>query len=575
MAIFTFEEAVKKAGVKPNSVTSLGVLSPERQNIVNQKRTQALEAEAEAQRISSPFGQLKEFGKEVGEISGFTPTGRRIAAAIAPYTESEEDFSNMVEELVGGVTKERKMGTLGKTLKELGASKNLAEGVDIAADLPLISLGLSKNIAKALSGQAGKSSIETLKLLDKPLLEFLPDKVRAALKTDITTPIKEKTGEFIEGTKDVLGGAVDKTKTTLFGRPKQVNNIDDVIKQVDEALKETKPADILTKTEEVTAKPNILQRWAGISPDIKNRIAGKQEKLKEYFDVAHARNNFDTLPTPLEHGAKQVDTAVTKMEGVLNDTGSDIGKFRKKVSTYKANIDNVNKVEGAFNNELSRLNLEIKNGVIRQKAGTIKRVNSDAEVKALNELYGELQIVKQSPDLQRLIDLRNLFDSKINFAKSTREVSSSLDPLSRNVRKQIADTAAEIVGKSEAGNLKKYADFIDAFNELKSYTDRKAGAEFLLKQVLSERGRSPREVIQTIKEITEIDLMDDAVMSSLTTDLIGNSRQKGVFRQEITKAGLDAQAALRGDTKGAVELMFSFLKKGLVNEEKQFLKAAK
>src|SRR3990167_8993044 len=154
---------------------------------VTQFRQEAQAKEAEFQRISSPTGQFKEFGKEIGEITGFSPTGRRIAAAIAPFTESEEDFANMVEELVGGVAKERKMGTLGKTLKELGASKNLAEGIDIAADLPLISLGLSKNIAKVLSKQAGKSSVETLKLLDKQLLEFLPDKVRAALKTDITT----------------------------------------------------------------------------------------------------------------------------------------------------------------------------------------------------------------------------------------------------------------------------------------------------------------------------------------------------------------------------------------------------
>ena len=81
--------------------------------------------------------------------------------------------------------------------------------------------------------------------------------------------------------------------------------------------------------------------------------------------------------------------------------------------------------------------------------------------------------------------------------------------------------------------------------------------------------------MRLIKEFTDIDLMDDAVMSSIATDLIGNSRQKGLFRQEITKAGLDAQAVLRGDPKGAIELMFSFLKKSAVNEEKQFLKAAK
>jgi len=369
----------------------------------------------------------------------------------------------------------------------------------------------------------------------------------------------------------LLSEAVNNAKTTLFGKAGDLSSIDDVVKKANEGLA---PSEVLKASEGASAKPSILEKWAGISPDIKNRIAGKQGKLKEYFDVAHARNNFDTLPTALEHGTKSVQSALTIMEKVLNDTGSQIGQFRKKVSTYKASIDDVNKIDAAFNNELSKLNLEVKNGTIKQKPGTVTRVNSDAEIKVLNDLFGELQTVKQSPSLEKLIDLRNLFDSRINFAKSSREVSSSLDPASRNIRKQIADTAATIVGKSEAGNLTKYSEFIDAYNELKSFTDRKAGAEFLLKQVLSEKGATSREIIQTIKDITGIDLMDDAVMASIATDLIGNSRQKSLFRQEITKAGLDTKAALTGDPVGAIRLMFNFLSKGLINEEKQFLKAA-
>lgn len=389
------------------------------------------------------------------------------------------------------------------------------------------------------------------------------------------TPVIAKAGEV-----------ADATKTTLFGRPRPLSNIEDVIRQADEATKSDfvtskttsqiglKPSQVLSATEQATAQPNILEKWAGVSPDIKNRIAGKQDKLKEYFDVAHARNNFDTAPTPLEYGVKSVDNAVTKMEGLLNDTGSQIGQFRNKVSTYKAKVDNVARIETSFSNQLSKLNLEIKGNVVKQKAGTIARVNSANEINVLNDLYKELQIIKQSPDLQRLIDFRNLFDSKINFAKSTRDVSSSLDPFSRAMRKEIADVSAQIVGKSEAANLAKYADFMDAYNNLRSFTDRKAGAEFLLKQVLSERGGTSRAIIQTIKDITGIDLMDDAVMSSIATDLIGNARQKGLFRQEITKAGLDAASLLTGNTSGAIGLMFNFLKKGLINEEKQFLKAA-
>ena len=578
MAIFTFDEAIKNAGIKSNQVKSLGMLplSPERQSILEQKKQQALTTEAEAQRIASPMGQAKEFVKSLGETLGITPIGRKTAGIVAPFVVPQTELPEVVEELAGGVSEPRKMGDIGKFAKQFGAGENLAEGIDIAADLPLISLGLSKSIAGTIGKQLPKYvGGPALNLLEKELSEFMPNILKKILETDISTPVKETIGDIT----GKVGDIAQKTKVTLFGRAKQANTIDDVIKQADETLKAeqitAKPSEIRAVAEAETAKPSIFQKWAGISSDIKNRISGKQEKLKEYFDVAHARNNFDTLPTPLEYGTKNVDKAVTSMEGTLNDTGSRIGKFRKKVATYEANIDQVNKVNNSFTNELNKLNLEIYRGAIRQIPGKVTRVGSEGEIKVLNDLYDDLLTVKENPNLEKLIDLRNQFDNKINFAKSAREVSSSLDSLSRTIRKQIADVAAGVVGKSEAGNLARYSDFMDALTQLKSFTDRKAGAEFLLKQVLSERGRTPREVMQTIKEFTGIDLMDDATMASIATDLIGNSRQKGLFRQEIIKAGLDAQAALRGDTSGAINLMFNFLKKRVVNEEKQFLKAAK
>jgi len=583
----SFNEFLKKAqgpkkDVQVVSSRPLGVDGKmiSQEQIIKQKQSEAESAKQYAEKQSSPIGFAKNIISSLAETSGITPTARRIGAASAPYVLPQEELPDVVEELAGGVkTEKRRMGDIGNFLENIGASKNVAEGVDIAADLPLISVGLSKAISNAITKQGIKTTPQLTKFLSKPLSEFLPKAVTKIAQTDVSTPIKNISKDVIDigsGFTDKIGNIAQKTKTTLFGKGKQINNIDDVIKQADESLKNiSKPSEIRAMTETVTAQPSLPQRWAGVTNDIKNRIAGKQEKLMEYFDVAHARNDFDTLPTPLEYGAKNVDSAVTKMEEVLNDTGSRIGRFRKKIGTYEAQIDKIAKVENSFLNELQKLNLEIRRGVIRQKPGTVTRVNSESEIKILNDLYDDLLTVKENPSLEKLIDIRNRFDSKINFEKSTREASSVLDGLSRSVRKQIADVSAEIVGKSEAGNLERYSDFMDGYNMLKSYTDRRAGAEFLLKQVLSERGRAPREVMQIIKEFTGIDLMDDAVMSSLATDLIGNSRQKGLFRQEITKAGLDAAAILKGDTKGAIDLMTNVLKKFVIDEEKQFLKAAK
>jgi hypothetical protein len=143
------------------------------------------------------------------------------------------------------------------------------------------------------------------------------------------------------------------------------------------------------------------------------------------------------------------------------------------------------------------------------------------------------------------------------------------------VRKSVADEAAKIVGKTEADKLKKYSEFMDAYGDIRSFTERKAGGEYLLRVVLSGRGREARQVIQTIKKHTGVDLMDDATMMMIATDVIGNSRQKNLFRQEITKAGLDVASLLRGDPSGAAALLADFVKNKALDEEKIFLQAAR
>ena len=486
----------------------------------------------------------------------------------------------------------RQLGAVTPDFIEDPIKKKAVESAKFILETPVNKLALQKIGEGAEMYKSWKNESLENETLGKNLEAFL--NVVSLLPIGAAgKPVVKAGEEIIKDTGNIIGGGIKSTfqkigsaaeqagikvgetvttgKESLFGRPRQINNIDDVIKEADHSLK---PSGVLTATEKATAKPSLVERFAGIRPDIKNRIAGKSEKLKEYFDVAHARNNFDTLPTPLEHGVKNVDNAVAKMEGVLNDTGSEIGKFRNQISTYQAPIDSVKGIEKAFVDQLGKLNLELKKGVVQKIPGTITKVSADSDIKIIQELFQELSTIKEAPNLERLIDFRMLFDNKINFAKSAREASSSLDPFSRAMRTRIAEVGAEIVGKEQAGNLAKYSNAIEAYNNLRSFTDRKAGAEFLLKQVLSERGGTSREIMQTIKEITGIDLMDDAVMASIATDLIGNPAQKGLFRQEISKAGLDTLGALRGDPNKAVELMFNFLRNKVVNREKVFLKAA-
>ena len=287
--------------------------------------------------------------------------------------------------------------------------------------------------------------------------------------------------------------------------------------------------------------PNMTfqERIIGLRPDVKKQIQGKPDKVAEYIDVAVARNLDANLPTPLEVGTENVNIAQRTLQDSLNDVGSEIGEFRAKASTLRAGTTQVDNIQSAIDSELGKLNLTIKDGNVSKQGGKVSKTAASGDVKALQEIVDEFKNVKQNPTLENIIDFRNLVGRKINFNKSTREASNSVDPFSKNVRKTIADEGATLVGKEQAGKLTEYSNLLDDLGELTSYTDRKAGAEFLLKRVLSERGGATRDMIKRIRERTGIDLLDDAVIAQLVTGQFGNAAQKGLFRQEIANAGGD------------------------------------
>lgn len=359
------------------------------------------------------------------------------------------------------------------------------------------------------------------------------------------------------GTRAVLGKLDDSIEqitkkipksNTLFKKveesiPEEIRITTDAnpIKTIEELIDkgETASAKIRRQAELEAPEMTFEERIIGLRPDVKKQIQGKPEKTAEYIDIANARNLDANLPTPLEVASENVNVSQRVLQDSLNDVGSEIGQFRAKASNLRANNTQINNIQSVIDKELSSLNLSVKKGNVVQKAGKVSKTAAAGDIKALQELVDEFKNVKQNPTLENIIDYRNLVGRKINFNKSIREASNSVDPFSKKVRKQIAEEGANLVGKEQAGKLTEYSNLLDDLAELTSYTDRKAGGEFLLKRVLSERGGATRDMIKRIRERTGIDLLDDAVMAQLATDQFGNAAQKGLFRQEITKAGGD------------------------------------
>ncbi len=558
----------------------------------------------------------KESGKSRAEVEQALSNYRNNVVP-TPVTVKKTGVSEAVEDIkqTGSNLKKTITDTFTKEEEALQATVDNKQGVvrGFAQAVGIGAGGVSKAIGDVFTG--GIKAV-----LPQKAEDFVKDKaakiVAPIVNSDPITSLKERYDKLDEKTKrdvdgilgvgslisDFVGGfgakkagtktleVAENTLETAYNRAKRfipegkvyksadefANDAEAVLKQDLPPLKpNATPTEIRARAELEKPILSFKEKLVGLSPDVKKQIAGKPEKMAEYLDVVNARNLDVNNPSAFEFGGEKARQAVTKMETLVRDTGSDIGSFRQKVGTYRATPDQVSLVENTFNNELSKLNLELVNGTVRQKAGAITRVSGKSDISALNDLYKELKKLKQSPDLTNIIDVRNLFTKNIEFGKRVGEVSDSLDGLSKSVRAKLKETGANIVGTSEAQKLADYSDFIEALDDMRSYTDRNAGGEYLLRVLLSGRGGEARQIVNTIKKYTGLDLTDDAVMMTLVTDMLGNQAQKNLFAQELTKAGIDTARILSGDPKAIYEKAIQFAKDRYVDTEQVLREASR
>lgn len=546
--------------------------------------------QARAGEISPPVAALKAVGavgKTAASIEGegFMTLMRAFASP-----ETERRAGEFVETKVGPIAKsviesEPVQALIKKYEASTPEEKAAIDGLMGLGEgaLSVLGLGIAKGVVKT-----GKELIETGARRTLGGLREIADTGAAALRELPTPKIGDARSLFKSAPKsidDLAKQADEALKTQNISQnvgvdvrvnvPETKIDLDSVNKRLDTLIKQGKTAEARALAEQTTPKLSIPEKLAGVRPDIKARIAGKQDLLREYFDVANTRNFSDEVPTVYEYGGDFARKAADTMEQKLNEAGGAIGKTRQKLATYVAPIDDVASIENGFKSQLKKLNLEIVNGKVQQIPGTVEVVGAGNDINVLNKIYAQLGTVKEAPNLKNLIDFRSSLTNKVNFEKTAREVSSSVDAFSRQVQKDVARTAEKIVGKSNVADIRRYADFMDAFNDITSFTDRAAGGEYLIRLVLSGRGGEARQIIQTIKEYTGIDLMDHAVMSQLATEIVGNDAQKNLFRQEVAKAGMDAAKLLGGDPRGAMSTLFEKGMDRLLDPQKIFLEAAK
>jgi hypothetical protein len=437
-------------------------------------------------------------------------------------------------------------------------------------------------IAKTPEFQKG---LEMLQSSIEDFEQFAEDNPRIAANIEGALGLVEiiPAAELTEGTLSLIKRSAPKLLSLLEKSPTKARVfIADVKKTpeifqlpIDKRIAELEKRAVLADEAAVT-ELSLKERLAGVSVKAKRRIFGKGERLEKFIGQAEKAAVDDTEISAMAFGAKEVGGTFKKLETALSDTGSDIGKFRRKMGAEVADPVDIDTSITSFTDGLRDRGLRVKSdGTLVATTGRTP-VFSSAETKKLQEFYGDLVALKKDSNLLNVVDVQNKLREQIKFGKQAGELSSAVETVINPVQKTLNTAQRNIIGPAESSKLDEFSQLIGVVQDFNSATAKGKNVEFLLKRLLSDKDRLPKELVEKIKEITGDDILDTARFSKIATDVVADPEQLNLFRQSVEGAGLNLTDIIAGGpavkARGAARLLEKVVG---VDAKKVFLKAAK
>lgn len=305
MAIFTFDQAIKKAGVKPNEVTSLGVLpiSPER-----------IEKQTISEKIAGALG----FGKAVDVI------GSNIARATA--TEEERQFikkPTILENIGAGIQ-------VGSTLLPAGAGANLLKNIALG-----VGTGYLYDVGEGLVAGEGKEALipgigTAIGGLVPPVLKVAGKVIGAGrgLEKKAVTKTAEVISEAIpERIPEAVSGVIQTTKEVAERIPRFVGRVQEGLQESAERGMRIRESAPVVQT---AIKSNLDER-------IINTVQQADEPtIKAYKEIVDISENSSKTLKPKQRPEIVAGKAAGEQYGLIEKQrktiGAKIGEAVNKLS---------------------------------------------------------------------------------------------------------------------------------------------------------------------------------------------------------------------------------------------------
>lgn len=440
--------------------------------------------------------------------------------------------------------------------------KNIAEGVKDNANKIADTYAVNKNLpATALSSTAivpkaiGDTVFSAIKYV---LPKSFKENIKSFIYTVANNPeIKDKIIEPLnnfaknnpqqaQAVQDLLdiASVIPTTKATELGITGVKKG---VISGVESSTKLGKQA-VKISNESVSGLKNTGTKLLNKSTDLVTPIESgvktvlskpevKLPKLVEYEKSAKEALKDYSKPTPLELAGDKANNALGLIKKKLDLIGGKKSAITKEIGS----INTGNIVNEARDNMRSllkdRTGIQFTdNGVFKNAPGRLNTISDAKDIKMIRDIDFKLKQLSKNPTLQKVDDSIDWFQDAL-YKRGTMTAI----PVNKKVEGIIKQTIGDLNRKLKTIGGEKYSlantsykktkEIFDTLNKALGQEGNKGAS--LMKQLFSPNSTAPRKLFEQVKELTGIDLVDEATLAKFVMENVGDVRQASLLEQVI------------------------------------------
>lgn len=262
----------------------------------------------------------------------------------------------------------------------------------------------------------------------------------------------------------------------------------------------------------------------------------KLEKLNRYAEQATKAVENNKEITPLEMAGKVADDALTLMKNKMKEIGNSKTEITKAIAD--TNVGDI--VKTASQNLRSmvseRLGTTFTKDGFSNAAGRVSAISDKADRQLLESAYKKLQEVGKKPTFQKVDDAIDFMQDILYKRNSNTAipVNKKAEAIVKKIIGDLNDNLKNIGGENYQkinSEYSRYKKTSDTLNSLLGKEGNRAGA--LMKRIFSPSDAGTKKLFAEVKELTGVDLVNEATLAKFVMESLGDSRQTSLLKEAI------------------------------------------